>query len=57
MHSIALINIATNQIGDNGAIAIGNALKENKTLTVLTLRIFYNAHYNTNYNRDKSNRR
>ena len=39
MHFIILTNIAGNQIGDNGAIAIGNALKENKTLTQLYLRI------------------
>ncbi len=40
MHTITLIiiiNIDNNQIGDNGAVAIGNALKENKTLSILYL--------------------
>ncbi len=39
MHTITLIIIDQNQIGDNGAVAIGNALKENKTLTILYLCI------------------
>jgi hypothetical protein len=47
-----LTNIAGNQIGDNGAVAIAEALKVNKTLTTIGLGI-YNAFYTNYYNRRK----
>jgi hypothetical protein len=56
MHFMILTTIGNNQIGDNGAIAIAEALKINTTLTTITLGI-YNAFYNPYYYRRQSNRR